>query len=104
MAMTRVAALDEVPDGQVMAFEVEGREICVARLGDEIYAFADKCSHRDFPLSNGELDPEDCSVTCEWHGARFDIRSGKALSLPATRPIPIFASRIENGDIFVEIG
>lgn len=104
MGMIRVASLDEVPEGEVVSFEVEGRAVCIARLEGEVYAFADKCTHRDFPLSNGELDPDDCSITCEWHGARFDIRSGKALSLPATRPVPVFASRIDNGDIYIDIG
>ena len=84
--------------------EAGGRAVCVARVEGELYAFADKCSHRDFPLSNGEIDPDDCSITCEWHGARFDVRTGKALSLPATRPIPVFACKVENGEILVDAG
>lgn len=103
MAFVKVASLDEVDEGEVIGVEAGGKAICLARVEDEVYAFVDKCSHRDFPLSSGEVDPDDCSITCEWHGARFDMRSGNALSLPATRPIPVFACRVENGDIFVDL-
>lgn len=68
-----------------------------------MYAFADRCSHRDFPLSNGEVDPDTCSVTCEWHGAEFDIRTGTALCLPATQPIPVYACKVEEGGIWVDV-
>jgi 3-phenylpropionate/trans-cinnamate dioxygenase ferredoxin subunit len=102
MAFVRVASLAEIADGQVLGVHAGSRPVCLVRIEDEIYAFADNCSHRDFPLSNGELDPSDCSITCEWHGARFDIRTGQALSLPATRPIPVFPCKVENGEIFVD--
>jgi 3-phenylpropionate/trans-cinnamate dioxygenase ferredoxin subunit len=104
MAYERVAALDELPAGSVLGVEAGGRRICLANCEGEIYAFADNCSHRDFPLSNGELDPDDCTVTCEWHGAAFDIRSGKPTCLPAVKPIEVFACRIEEGAILVEVG
>ena len=103
MAFLKVASLGELPEGELLSVEVDGRSICLARVEDEVYAFADKCSHRDFPLSNGELDGDDCTITCEWHGARFDMRTGKALSLPATRPIPVFACRVEGDDILVDV-
>jgi 3-phenylpropionate/trans-cinnamate dioxygenase ferredoxin component len=83
--------------------EAEGKPVCLARVEGLVYAFADKCSHRDFPLSNGELDPDDCTVTCEWHGARFDLRTGDALSLPATRPIPVYECRVDGEDILVSV-
>lgn len=103
MAFLRVASLGELPEGELLSVDVGGRAICLARVEDEVYAFADKCSHRDFPLSNGEIDGDECSITCEWHGARFDMRTGKALSLPATRPIPVFACRVEGDDILVDV-
>jgi 3-phenylpropionate/trans-cinnamate dioxygenase ferredoxin component len=104
MGFVRVASLDEVDDGEVLGVKADGKAVCLARVGDHVYAFADNCSHRDFPLSNGELDPEDCSITCEWHGARFDIRTGNALSLPATRPIRVYACQVEGGAVFVDVG
>jgi 3-phenylpropionate/trans-cinnamate dioxygenase ferredoxin subunit len=103
MAYVKVASLSDVPDGELLGVEAEGKRMCLANVEGEVYAFADNCSHREFPLSNGEVDPDDCSVTCEWHGARFDIRSGKALSLPATRPIPVYPCKVEGDDVLVDV-
>lgn len=103
MAFVKVASLPEIPDGEVLGVEAEGKRVCLANVDGEVYAFQDNCSHRDFPLSNGELDPDDCTITCEWHGAVFDIRTGAAESLPATRPIAVYACKIEGEEIFVDV-
>lgn len=102
MAFVRVASLGELAEGGLLAVEAEGTRICLARADGEVYAFADNCSHRDFPLSEGELDTEECTVTCEWHGAEFDVRSGEALCLPATRPIAVFPCRVDGDEILVD--
>jgi 3-phenylpropionate/trans-cinnamate dioxygenase ferredoxin subunit len=75
----------------------------VARVDGEVYAFDDNCSHRDFPLSLGEFDAEACTVTCEWHGAAFDVRTGEPTCLPAVRPIPVFAARVADGAVWVDV-
>ncbi|HET7275421.1 MAG TPA: non-heme iron oxygenase ferredoxin subunit [Longimicrobiaceae bacterium] len=103
MAFVKVAQLNDLPDESLLGVEVEGKSICLARLDGEVYAFADNCTHRDFPLSEGEIDPDDCSVTCEWHGAIFDVRSGEAVGLPATRPVPVYECRVDGDDILVQI-
>ena len=103
MALVRVAALSELPDGSVMGVEAGGQRICLAHCDGEVYAFSDNCSHRDFPLSNGELDADDCSITCEWHGAAFDIRTGRPLCPPAITPIRVYECRVEDGAILVEV-
>ena len=103
MTFVRVAALSELPDGSVMGVEAGGKRICLANCEGEVYAFTDNCSHRDFPLSLGELDPEECTITCEWHGAEFDIRSGEPQCLPATRPIEVFPCKIEEDAILVQV-
>ncbi len=87
-----------------MGVEAKGRRICLAGVGGEVYAFEDKCSHRDFPLSAGEFDPDDRTITCEWHGAIFDVESGAALGLPATRPIVTFPCKVEGDDVLVDVG
>lgn len=103
MSFVRVAALSELPDGSVMGVEAGGRRICLANCEGEIYAFSDNCSHRDFPLSHGELDVDDCTITCEWHGAAFDVRNGRPLCLPATSPIETFDCRVEEGAILIDL-
>lgn len=97
----KVADLAELPEGAVLAVEASGVPVCLAHCEGEVYAFRDNCSHRDFPLSQGEL--EACSITCEWHGARFDVRTGEALCLPAVRPIRTYACRVEEGAVLVDV-
>ena len=99
----RVAALSAVPEGGALGVEAAGRRIAVARVDGEVYAFADNCSHRDFPLSHGEVDREACTVTCEWHGAAFCLRTGEPTCAPAFRPIAIYRAWIDAGAIWVEI-
>lgn len=102
MPFTPVARLSDLAEGSVLAVEAGGKRICLVHCEGEVYAIADNCSHRDFPLSNGELDTDECSITCEWHGARFDVRSGAALCLPATRPVAVYPCRVEEGEILVD--
>lgn len=97
----RVADFDQLPAGQLLAVETDGHRVCLANTEGEIYAFRDNCSHKDFPLSEGELG--DGQVTCAWHGARFDIRTGRALALPAIKPIKTYPVKVEDGGIWVEL-
>lgn len=104
MAFARAASGTDVPEGGVAGVEVEGELVCLVRCDGRVYAFQDRCSHRDFPLSNGELDVGECAITCEWHGAQFDVRTGDALCLPATRPVPVYAVEERDGEIWVDVG
>ena len=103
MAFVRVASLAGLPDGSVLGVEAEGHRVCLVNCEGEVYAFADNCSHREFPLSNGELDAEECTITCEWHGAMFDLRTGVPQCPPAVRPVPVFTTRVENDSVFVDM-
>jgi 3-phenylpropionate/trans-cinnamate dioxygenase ferredoxin subunit len=97
----RVAAEADVPPNSLLAVDVGDVRICLANADGRIYAFQDNCTHRDFPLSEGEL--EDGTIECVWHGARFDIATGRATRLPAIKPIRTYDVRVENGDILVAI-
>jgi 3-phenylpropionate/trans-cinnamate dioxygenase ferredoxin subunit len=78
----RVARADEVPrDAPLAVTLVDGRRICLVRLHDEVYAVEDRCPHRDFPLSGGDV--VDGCLECPWHGARFDLRTGHCGHGPA---------------------
>jgi nitrite reductase/ring-hydroxylating ferredoxin subunit len=103
VAFVRVAALRELPEGGALGVEAAGRRIAVARVDGEVYAFADNCSHRDFPLSHGEVDAQARTITCEWHGAAFCLRTGEPTCPPAIRPIAVYAAKVEDGAVWVEV-
>lgn len=94
-----VTRVEELRPGQVEVFEVGDEFVAVANVDGVFHAFADVCTHDDGPLVEGEL--EGCVVTCPRHGARFDVSTGEALSLPAIAPLPTFEARVENGKVQV---
>lgn len=97
----RVAALADLPPNSLLQVEVDGVKVCLAHADEQIYAFADNCSHRDFPLSAGTID--DGTIECTWHGARFDMASGRATRLPAIKPIRTYEVKVEGGEIYVAV-
>lgn len=103
MTARRVAALEDLTDGGVQQFEVDGRVVAVVRLGDDVYALGDRCSHADVSLSGGEVDPDECLLECPKHGSEFDLRTGEPISLPATRPVPTYSARVRDGDVYIDV-
>ena len=104
MTWTRAALLSEIPEGGALGLEVAGVRVALAAVDGEVYAFADNCSHRDFPLALGEVDAAACTITCEWHGAAFDLRTGAPTCAPATRPIAVYPAKVEDGGVWVQVG
>lgn len=95
-----VGKVSDVPaDGRPETFEVEDRHIAVYRLHDGYFAIEDICTHDGGPLAEGEV--EDDVVICPRHGARFSIRTGAALSLPAITAVERYPVRIEGDDLLV---
>lgn len=94
-----VAAADELGNGERLFVEVDGLALVVFNIAGQYFAIADVCSHDEGPLGDGDL--EDHQVICPRHGARFDVRSGKALTLPAVEDIPAYPVRVVNGQIEV---
>ena len=97
----RAASLDDVAPNALVGVELNGRRVCLANADGRIYAFADNCTHRDFPMHSGEL--EDGEIECAWHGAKFDIESGRATRLPAVKPLQTYPVKIEDGAIWVAV-
>lgn len=98
-----VARLDELPeDAPVGLVTPGGVAVCLVRQGDVVHALADRCSHREFPLSAGLV--EGCELECAWHGATFDLRTGAARRAPAVDPVPVYEVRVENGMVLVRAG
>ncbi len=101
--MKKVLNIYEMKDGEVKGVEVDGFPVLLIKYKGRIYAYEDRCSHQDMPISeNYEVEGE--RITCMWHGAEFDIFSGKNLSMPAPSPIKKLNVYVDsNGDVFVEI-
>ena len=97
----RAASLDDVAPGTLLGVELNGKKICLAHADGTVYAFQDNCTHRDFPMHSGEI--EDSQITCAWHGAKFDMATGRATRLPAIKPLKTYTVKIEDGAIFVAV-
>jgi nitrite reductase/ring-hydroxylating ferredoxin subunit len=97
-----VGTADEIADGDAKAFDVNGREIAVARVGDRLFAFSDICTHRACNLAmGGEIDGT--TIQCECHGSIFDMTDGSVVQGPATEPIETFGVTGEGGDLRIEV-
>jgi 3-phenylpropionate/trans-cinnamate dioxygenase ferredoxin subunit len=95
--------LDDIASGTSRRFEVDGHEIAVVRLGDDVYAIGDVCSHQRISLSEGEIDPDERTIECWKHGSEFSLETGEALTLPATQDVPVYDARVDDGQIVVVV-
>jgi 3-phenylpropionate/trans-cinnamate dioxygenase ferredoxin subunit len=91
--------LDELEPGTPVRIKVGKTPVVVVRIGDAVHAIGDICSHDDYSLSGGDVDADDCTIECPKHGALFDLCTGEALTLPATRPVPCFQVDVSNGKV-----
>ena len=81
--------------------DVGGHRIALFRVGDEAFALGDRCSHAEASLAEGEIF--DFDVECPRHGSAFDLRTGHPDALPATKPVPVYAVTVEDGDVFIDV-
>ncbi len=88
-------------EGQPVRLEKNGQSICVTRIGEEVFAIEDTCTHSEASLSEGEVTGT--KIECWLHGAEFDLRTGEALSLPATQGVKTFGVRINDDFVSIEI-
>lgn len=103
MTTHNLFALDAIEPGTVRKVTVDGRQIALVRLDDDVYAIGDTCSHADVSLSEGFVEPDECAIECERHGALFDLRTGEPLSLPAVRPVPSYDVVVVDGEVILTI-
>ena len=103
MAELDVGPVEELPPGSVKIVVAGSIAVGVYNLDGEFYAIEDRCSHDDGPLCEGEWDTDECIAICPRHGARFDITTGAALTLPAFQPVDTFPVRLEDGWVRVEV-
>jgi 3-phenylpropionate/trans-cinnamate dioxygenase ferredoxin subunit len=100
MPWIRACAGDELEEGDAIVVPSQP-PVAVFNAEGDYYATADTCTHGQFSLADGFV--EDAVVECALHSAKFCLRTGKALTLPATEALRTFAVRIEDGDVYVEI-
>ena len=103
MALYDVCPLEELPPGEMKLVPAGSITVGVYNLDGELYAIEDRCSHDDGPLCEGDFDPGTGVVVCPRHGANFDVRTGRALTLPAYLPVETYPVRLEDGVIKVEV-
>ncbi len=96
-----IVAEGEIKTGERLFVEIDDLTLVVFNIAGQLFAIADVCTHDDGPLGEGDLDG--FVVICPRHGARFDVRTGKVLALPAIVDIPAYPVRIRDGQIEVGI-
>jgi 3-phenylpropionate/trans-cinnamate dioxygenase ferredoxin subunit len=93
--------LSQLESGKLVKVEKDGKNICVARVGEEVFAIDDTCSHSDASLSEGDVS--EFKIECWLHGAEFDLRTGEALTPPAVAPVKTYKVRVDGDSVTVEI-
>ncbi|HEX5479215.1 MAG TPA: non-heme iron oxygenase ferredoxin subunit [Dehalococcoidia bacterium] len=96
-----VAKTSEIPPGRINVYEVDGIRIALCNVNGRFYAIDDVCTHDGGPLDQGVL--EDNLVECPRHGAKFDVITGRAVVLPAVRPVRTYPLEIEGDDVKVSV-
>ena len=87
-------------EGKPVLIEKDGESICVTRIGDEVFAIGDTCSHSDASLSEGDVT--DFKIECWLHGAEFDLRTGEALTPPAVMPVKKYSLTVDGDSVTIE--
>lgn len=101
MARTRIAALDEVPDGGNKAFDVDGRSVLICRSSAGVFALENMCSHATASLEGGKLKGP--FLFCPLHGMRIDVRNGTPSGQLTKKPVAVYSTSVEDGVVFAEL-
>jgi 3-phenylpropionate/trans-cinnamate dioxygenase ferredoxin subunit len=100
--LIRIARLADLPEGRGVRVETAGHLVAVFRIGTDVYAVGDRCSHAEASLAEGDVFGLD--VECPRHGSEFNLVTGEPESLPATRPVPVYETRVVDGDVYLRLG
>jgi len=110
VAEVRACAVDDVEVGSARRVDVDGHRLAVVRLPskdagkpDDFYVIGDRCSHEDYSLSEGDVWEDEREIECPKHGSTFSLCTGEPETLPATRPVPVYAVRVHGDDVYVEL-
>ncbi|HEX3728087.1 MAG TPA: non-heme iron oxygenase ferredoxin subunit [Pirellulales bacterium] len=98
---TNVAKVSEVPDPGRKIVEIDDSLVVLVHVAGKFYALDDVCTHDGGPLGEGKLDG--FTIACPRHGAKFDVRDGRALTMPATRPTVVHEVKVVGDDVLVKL-
>lgn len=101
MTWTVACRIADLETDQPHSVEVGDTLVAIIETEGELFAIRDECSHGAVMLSLGDVD--DCTIECFAHGSRFDLRTGAALDLPATRPVPVYPVTLDGDDVLVDL-
>lgn len=96
-----ITGLQDLPEGRGVRVTVGENRIAMFRVGEEVYAIGDRCSHAEASLAEGEV--WDMTVECPRHGSEFDLRTGEPGALPATAPVPTYDVTVDHGMVYLEL-
>jgi len=98
---TPVCGIDEIEPGTARKVTVDGVDVAVVRVGDEVYALADVCSHANVSLSEGEVWCDELELECPKHSSAFSLVTGEPQTLPATQPVAVYGASVVDGKVIV---
>ncbi len=100
---TVVCQLDDLAPNSAQRFDIGDRAIAVVRIGDDVYAIGNTCTHADVSLSEGELFCDTKEIECWKHGSTFSLDTGEPQTLPATQPVPVYVARVVDGRVEIDL-
>ncbi|MCB0968917.1 MAG: non-heme iron oxygenase ferredoxin subunit [Ilumatobacter sp.] len=95
--------LDELEPGTARQVDIGGVKVAVIRIGDDVYAIGDTCTHADVSLSEGEVWCDELEIECPKHSSAFSLTTGQPQTLPATQPVPVYEATVVDGHVHVTI-
>lgn len=99
----RLCRLDELEAGKAKRFDIEGLAIAVVRVGDDVFAIGDRCTHQNVSLSEGEVDEDELVLECWKHGSQFSLVTGEPFQLPALRATPVYLVELSDGEVLLTL-
>ena len=98
---SRLCSLAELTESKPLRVELPALDVAVVKVGDEVFVLEDLCSHAEYELSEGEVTG--CTIECELHGSRFDLRTGRPTGPPATEPVAVFSASVVGGEVCADL-
>jgi 3-phenylpropionate/trans-cinnamate dioxygenase ferredoxin subunit len=96
-----VAKVEDIPDGGMIQVVAHGEPIGLYRVGEQVFAVNDYCTHEQTFLTDGEFEADELEVECPLHGSRFHVETGEVRILPATKPVVTYEVKVEGELVLV---